>query len=75
MVPDSPVIRVDFTDTAVADAGLECLEGLTELQALLLDNTKVTDAGLEHVKGLTQLRELASAKPKLQTLGWSTLRA
>ena len=39
-------------------AGLEYLRGLTNLEAIDLENTKVTDAGLVHLKGLTNLQSL-----------------
>jgi hypothetical protein len=42
----------------VSDAGLDRLEGLTQLRQLSLDGTEVTDAGLEHCKALTQLQVL-----------------
>jgi Leucine-rich repeat (LRR) protein len=53
-----PVATVSFAGNDVTDAGLEHLQGLTELRSLSLLNTQVTDAGLEHLKGLTQLRHL-----------------
>jgi len=56
--PDRAIIEVYFSGTEVTDAGLEHVEGLTELQLLDLHGTQVTDAGLEHLKGLTSLKEL-----------------
>ena len=56
--PGKPVIKVDFMDTEITDAGLENLRGLTQLQSLDLAGTKVTDAGLAHLKGLTKLQSL-----------------
>ena len=52
---DKPVVLVGLTNTAVTDAGLVNLKGLTHLQMLALGNTQVTDAGLEHLEGLTTL--------------------
>jgi len=49
---------VDFSGTAVTDAGLEHLKRLSQLRLLWLSNTAVTDAGLEHLTGLNQLEEL-----------------
>ncbi|MGA2064768.1 MAG: hypothetical protein ABSG86_07355 [Thermoguttaceae bacterium] len=51
------VTKLDLTQTAVTDAGLEHLKGLTQLQSLYL-GSEVTDAGLEHLKDFTQLRTL-----------------
>jgi hypothetical protein len=45
-------------DTAVGDAGLAELKGLTGLNTLNLANTKLTDAGLVHLAGLTRLEGL-----------------
>ncbi len=48
-----------LTGTAVTDAGLVHLKGLTSLRDLQLGNTQITDAaGLAHLKGLTALRQL-----------------
>ena len=52
------VTEVSFAKSAISDAGLEHLKGLTQLQRLDLRGTKVSDAGLEHLKGLTQLQRL-----------------
>jgi hypothetical protein len=42
----------------VGDAGLEQLEGLTDLEILNLFGTNVSDAGLEHLQGSTNLQHL-----------------
>jgi len=47
-----------LTGTAVTDAGLVHLKGLTGLRDLELGNTQITDTGLAHLKGLTELRQL-----------------
>jgi internalin A len=45
--------------TTVTDTNLECLEGLTKLEALNLGgNYRITAAGLAHLQGLTELRIL-----------------
>ena len=49
---------LSLAHTQITDAGLEHLEGLTNLQKLWLEGAQVTDAGLVHLKGLTNLREL-----------------
>ena len=48
---------LSLSDTAVTDAGMACLAGLTELRNLHL-GPKITDAGLAHVAGMTKLQEL-----------------
>jgi hypothetical protein len=73
-VQGRPVTRVDFSGTAVADAGLQHLKGLTQLQKLDLGRTQVTDAGLEHVKGLTQLQQLNLDGTHLTNAGIQNLR-
>ena len=44
--------------TAITDAGLVHLRGLTGLRKLVLWGTRVTDVGLVHLRGLVGLREL-----------------
>jgi len=53
------VVRLGLGGPLVTDAGLEHLEGLTELEWVgLVNTTQVTQHGLEHLKGLTKLKEL-----------------
>ena len=59
--------------TQIADAGLEHLEGFTDLESLGLRRTHITDAGLEHLKGLTNLRELYLSSTITET-GLNALR-
>ena len=42
-----------LSNSAISDAGLVHLKGMTNLSVLLLDHTQVSDAGLVHLKGLT----------------------
>ena len=61
--PDDPVgvwkvTFVNFDRTKVADADLDGLKGLTDLEALDLGGTQVTDVGLEHLIELTHLQHL-----------------
>ena len=60
--------------TQVTDAGLEYLNGLTNLKKLWLNNTQVTDAGLEHLKGLTNLRYLFLIDTQVTAKGRAKLR-
>jgi hypothetical protein len=69
-----PVIRVDFISTRLADAGLEHLKGLAQLQHLNLQGTHVTDAGLEHLKGLTRLQVLFLGDTRVTDAGVESLR-
>ena len=46
------VVEVNVVHSQMGDAGLEHLEGLTQLESLSLGLTAVTDAGLVHLKGL-----------------------
>ena len=45
--------------SAVTAAGWADLEGMTQLQTLLIAETSIGDKGMEHLKGLTQLREIS----------------
>jgi len=52
------VVEVRLSRTAVTDAGLAHLTGLTALEELDLWNTPITDAGVVHLTGLTALKRL-----------------
>jgi len=54
----SAIVWANYYNSEITDAGLERLNGLTDLRTLLLRQTKVTDAGLKNIKGLTNLRFL-----------------
>jgi hypothetical protein len=57
------------------DAGLEALEGLSQLQSLHLTSGKnITDTALVHLKGLTQLKKLDLFDTKIQMPVWSISR-
>ncbi len=47
----SEIIAVDLSSTLVTDAGLVCLEGLMNLEVLLLHYIQITDAGMVHLRG------------------------
>jgi len=52
------LFEVEIYRSPVTDAGLEHLEGLTNLKTLYLRKTLITDDGLERLKTLTNLEEL-----------------
>ncbi len=68
------VTVVDLSNEAAADAGLVHLQGLSQLQWLLLGNSKVTDAGLVHLQGLSQLLILDLAWTKVTDAGLVNLQ-
>ena len=57
-----------------ATAGLEQLDGLTDLQTLNLAGNEVTDAGLRHVKAMTNLRSLNLGFTKVTDAGLKDIR-
>ncbi len=66
------VETVDVLNIQITDAGLEHLDGLTNLKRLSLDGTRITDGGLEHFRGLTNLQELnLLGSSKLTNADWS----
>ena len=71
---DSSTTDLDLKSTAVTDAGLEYLKGLSALRWLYLDNTKITDAGLEHLKGLTALELLSLEHTQITDAGLEHLK-
>jgi hypothetical protein len=68
------VDQVLLSGNQVEDADLECLEQLTRLQWLWLDNTRVTDAGLEHLEEVTSLRYLHLTRMNVTEGGIERLR-
>ena len=58
----------------VTDAELVHLEGLINLQSLILWGTQVSDAGLVHLKGLTKLEAVSLAETKITDAGLIHLR-
>ncbi len=69
-----PARDLDLLNTAVTDAGLEHLVGLTRLQRLNLGYTGVSDTGLKRLKGLTELRSLGLARTSVTDAGVSDLQ-
>jgi hypothetical protein len=54
----APLQRLTLVRTPLSDAGLEHIEGLSQLKWLDLAHTKITDAGLAHLQGLKRLTRL-----------------
>ena len=63
-----------FDDPIVTDAGLKCLNALTNLETVGLDGTNITDAGLEHLKGLNNLKTLYLNDTKVTDAGLEHLK-
>ncbi len=68
------VTQDNLVNSRIADAGLEHLKGLPQLQGLFLSNTQVGDAGLEHLKGLTRLQVLYLDDTKVSDAGLEHLK-
>ncbi len=66
------VVSVSLERTAVADAELALLCGLTHLRTLTLDRTAVTDAGLAHLSG-TSLKALSLCDTTVSDAGLAHL--
>jgi len=56
---------LDLSDTAIVDADLASLKGLTHLRRLVLDGTGIEGQGLIHLQELPELRDLRLGCPKL----------
>ena len=68
------VTYVGLSGESVTDADLVHLQGLSQLQTLVLIDTKVTDAGLVHLQGLIQLQDLNLRTARSPTLGWHNFK-
>ena len=68
------LVLVTVGNSEMSDAGLEHLEGLTQLQRLDLGGSKITDAGLQHLKGLLQVKSLDLSDTKVTDAGLDCLR-
>ena len=69
----SPVIRVSFFNSKIADTDLERLAPLTRLEELYLEGTPITDAGLIYVKGFQDLDTLSLNKTHVTDRGLKQL--
>jgi eukaryotic-like serine/threonine-protein kinase len=65
---------VGLQQSAVTDAGLAHLRGLTALKTLSLRVTAVTDAGMQHLNGLTGLEELLLDATRVSDAGLAHVR-
>lgn len=63
------VTFMSLSYTNVTDAGLQELVGLTNIQALHLQDTRVTDEGLKHLAPLTKLTFLSLSGTKVSDEG------
>ena len=71
------VVSVDLSRTRGADAGLQHLKVMHQVEQLWLIDTDVTDSGLQHLEGLSQLRVLAleNTHPPTTDVGLEHLKA
>jgi Leucine-rich repeat (LRR) protein len=65
---------ISLVHTAVGDAGMAHLKGLTKLESLELWFTQVGDAGLAHLKGLTKLTCLGLYVTQVSDAGLAHLK-
>lgn len=59
----------------ITDNGLSALQGLANLEVLMLDDTKVTDAGMVHLRELAHLKVLNLSKTAVSDAGIARLKA
>jgi len=65
---------VRLSRTAVTDADLGHLKGLSGLKTLYLDDTRITDAALQHLAGLTGLETLSVNYTRISDAGLEHLK-
>ena len=68
------VLWVNLSKSRVPDAGLQCLRGLAQVEALFLTNAKIGDAGLERIEGLENLTNLYLDMTKVGNAGLEHLK-
>jgi hypothetical protein len=61
--------QLDLQATALTDADLAPLKGLSQLRDLRLDRTKVGDAGLAHLAGLRNMEVLSLERTRVTEVG------
>jgi Leucine-rich repeat (LRR) protein len=62
-------LTIHLSDTAVKDADLEALKGMTQIRKLYLQNRAITDEGLANLTGLENLQSLSLNKTKITDKG------
>jgi hypothetical protein len=67
------VTALDASRTSIADADLERITGLTQLNSLALNVTGVTDVGLDHLADLPRLQALHLASTEVSDKGLAAL--
>lgn len=60
-----PHTGLNLAGTAVTDAGLQHLSGLTNLEWLDLSGTAIGDGGLQHLSGLKNLQHLDLSRTRV----------
>jgi len=65
---------VEFDFNSDIEAGLEAIEGLTQLQRLWLNETRISDVGVERIKTLPQLQELFLGNSQISDDGLKKLQ-
>jgi hypothetical protein len=76
-VPDSPVVRVSFSNChaeEVTDAVLARLKVFPRLRVLTINSEAVSDEGLRHLRELPGLRELTLIRVPVTARGLGTLK-
>jgi Leucine-rich repeat (LRR) protein len=68
------VVRLDLSNSKVADGDLAWLTALPNLEILRLANTKLTDKGLIHLQTLGRLRELELGGTNVTDAGIGSLK-
>lgn len=67
------LVWLSLSNSAISDADIGTLSGLTNLRVLYLNNTAVSDAGLEQIGQLTRLRVLSLVGTRVSDRSIATL--
>ncbi len=70
----SKLRSLDLWNSNLTDAGLQQIEGLSNLELLNAGFTEVTDAGLAHIAKLTSLQSLGLTATKVTDVGLEQLK-
>jgi hypothetical protein len=75
LIRDGAVREVDLTDSTLADADLEAIDGLASLERLTLNGCpNLSDRGLVHVRNLAKLTTLTLERTKITDAGLENLK-